>query len=583
MNAQIPRLPCAIVKEWATFQQEDGLSEEYLKHYCGVEDLSSVNRLEIQVDSVKQSVEPLGDCLPNLKHLKLVQSSLLCIRDLGTSLQNLEVLWISRCGLQDLAGAVSALPNLRELYMPFNDVSDLAILGGHETLEVLDVEGNAITDACEVSSLSSCRMLRELSILGNPVVKPGKGSLTREAIIDMLPQLMMLDDMSTDPNASLSSTRPAGDDEDDDADDLDALFLTPEDLEDLDFGNDHLHHATEKRSRRTTAGDEAFDAGSSDDDSCSIESIAEGPRNGIDQDELTSHNDDGTRIKPLKAKHPALAAALQQAAGEEGSSKSSARYSNEPDEDDLVTERLKQVRFRDGMPHAHTARPAVGWFNFQMYDRRQIPESEPASFRPGTGSGFRPGTASSARPATSAGTINFESLAMSQDGASSLTVGEALAGGARALMRHRRERRNSYYSNDGDNAETGEGGAGGASPSDGRVDDLDIRELLRRYQTFTQPSCLGKEELAQLKLDAMSRRPGSRDFRIHTLSTDPPGSAQHGRPGSGGYPGDISPTRSSGSTRRGSGLPLAPSLSGSGRLSEPLKSLRSVDILDLSK
>ena len=85
-------------------------------------------------------MESLGGFLRNLRQLRLRDSNIHRIRDLGTELTHLEVLWMGRCGLQDLSG-IAAMPALREFYLPFNDVSDLVPLCNHDCLEVLDIEG----------------------------------------------------------------------------------------------------------------------------------------------------------------------------------------------------------------------------------------------------------------------------------------------------------------------------------------------------------------------------------------------------------------------------------------------------------
>mmetsp|Transcript_84555 Transcript_84555/g.237739 ORF Transcript_84555/g.237739 Transcript_84555/m.237739 type:complete len:642 (-) Transcript_84555:43-1968(-) len=546
---QVPRLPCAMVQELVSFQQEDGLSPEFLRHYCGVEDLDLVLRLEIQVDSAKQSLEPLGEHLRNLRHLKLTESSVLCIRDLGTSLRNLEVLWISRCGLQDVGGCSSALPALRELYMPFNDVCDLGPLSGHDTLEVLDIEGNAVGDPGEIASLGSCFHLRELTLSGNPVMRSagiGKGGLSRQAVVEMLPQLSVLDDLDTDPHAASSSARVGGDGGLD-ADDPDGLALE----DDFDGLGGIVCAAGH---RGADVGDEAY--GADDDDDCSIEGVqADGlPRSACEDAGLPS--EDGRHgILPLNSQHPMLAAALQRCAEVE-STLPSARYSAaEPDEDELVTERVKLARPKANMPHAHTARPAVagGWFKFQTVDRRQVwgSDSVPASFRPGTASarpgtaGSRPETGSLLRPSTSSGLggggiLHFEdmSIAHAQGCASDLTCGDSLAGGALALMRHRRERQHN------------------AGNSSARDEDMDIRELLRKYQTFTQPSCLPASELRSRKLEAAKGRPCTPDVRIHVVGQE--------RPQSSGGLGRSGGSTSSGLPRPSSGLGRGPGSSRSG-------------------
>lgn len=533
---QVPRLHCDAVQAAATFQQEDGLSAEFLRHYCETLDLDAVAHLEIQVDSAAQNIESLGEHLQNLRQLKLRDSSVLSFRDFGTELRHLEVLWMSRCGLQDLGGATSAFPQLREFYLPFNDITDLSPLSGHECLEVLDVEGNAVSEVEEVSALRSCPRLRELTLSGNAALR----SVSRQAILDMLPQLEILDDVPVgeDPvehSAALSSRAAAGEPLDDDLflDDLDALAGA------VCAGHGERDAAT--------AGLEAFEAEDSDG-SASIESCEGTRANGA------------APIRPLRAEHPLLAEGLQKSAAEASRGEvPPSPYAAEPDEDQLITERLKRPRPKPPLPHAFTARPATsgGWFNLQMADRRQVwtAESEPASFRPTSSSGGRPGsssggrppTAGGARPGTSAGSasapVNFDDMGTAQDAASDLTCGDtSLAGAPLAAVRLRR------LQNSG--GET-------SGPT-----DMDIRELIRRYQTFSQPSCIPTHELINLKREANLRRPGTPDVRIHVAGQDGPrpstcsssglpGVTAAGRPGSSAdRPGPGRPG-SSGSGSRG--------------------------------
>eukprot|EP00443_Scrippsiella_acuminata_P084946 CAMPEP_0115494244 /NCGR_PEP_ID=MMETSP0271-20121206/64616_1 /TAXON_ID=71861 /ORGANISM="Scrippsiella trochoidea, Strain CCMP3099" /LENGTH=643 /DNA_ID=CAMNT_0002922809 /DNA_START=28 /DNA_END=1959 /DNA_ORIENTATION=+ len=479
-----------------------------------------VEHLDIQVDSATQSVEPIGEHLRCLKQLKLMDSSVLCLRDLGTELRGLEVLWISRCGLQDLGGVGAALQSLRELYMPFNDVADLSPLSGHDALEVLDIEGNAIAEREEVASLSTCSSLRELTLSGNPVVRSGPQALTREAVITMLPQLEILDDVSTDPEVA-SSARVPGLGEADLDDDLDELVLD-------DVGDDGggAVCAAGLRHRGLSGNYEEFPAGASDDDdddeedeqSASLESF-----HGLASPSLRAGGSGGIAgIAPLQPQHPLLAEGLARCAEEPppGETPSSSRFGVEPDEDELINERVKRSRPKGNMPHAHTARPAVGWFGgLHMQDRRQVwtSESEPPSFRPMTSAG---GSSGGGGSGAGSGALLLDGLAGAQDAASELTCGDSLAGGPLGLMRHRRYRDS------------------GASTS--RDSDVDIRELIRRYQTYTQPSCLPMEELLNRKREAVNRRPCTPDVRIHVVGQEAPrpmsSSGGGFRPGSGGPP-----------------------------------------------
>mmetsp|Transcript_31687 Transcript_31687/g.67354 ORF Transcript_31687/g.67354 Transcript_31687/m.67354 type:complete len:485 (-) Transcript_31687:53-1507(-) len=449
----VPRLRCEVVREVAAIQQEEGLSPEFLQHYCESEDLGSVAYLEIQLDSVAQSVERLGGYLPNLRQLRLMlDSSILHVRDLGTSLQHLEVLWMSRCGLQDLGGVASALPALREFYLPFNDVADLSPLAGLESLEVLDIEGNAVSDPEEVAMLKLCPKLRELTMVGNPV-SGGGGGLPRQAVLDLLPQLEILDDVSTDPIAPPSSAALAAEELGGEAG---SIFGAKEALNDLSTGSS---------TSLGVAGDE--DSGD------------ESSRDGETADAFGTFGASTLApIRPLQPSHPLLIQGLSEAALQ-----TSSPAAGEPDEVELITERVKRARPKM-LPYgqALTDRPAgASGFGFELASRGRL---STASFE-----------ATEMRPATCAS--HFEVLRASQDAASDLTCGESLAGNAFTAARLRRIH------------------ASGAMTV--RESGMDIRELLRRYQTYSQPSCISSEEMRSRKQEAVAKRPGTPDVRIHAI------------------------------------------------------------------
>ncbi|OLP91112.1 Leucine-rich repeat-containing protein 56 [Symbiodinium microadriaticum] len=198
MSARPPNLPVLPLRQdvllsTTLFEEiENGLSEEFLQEYTGVQDLNEVTFLDLQVDAVGvgERVECLGELLPRLQQLRLSRSHICTIRDLGTSLLNLKVLWLCRCSLQDLGG-ITVLPVLEELYVSFNDVSDLSPLLSHEALQILDMEGNLVDDFEEIQSLEVVSTLRELDISLNPVRK--QEAVTRERILEALPHLEVLD------------------------------------------------------------------------------------------------------------------------------------------------------------------------------------------------------------------------------------------------------------------------------------------------------------------------------------------------------------------------------------------------------
>jgi Leucine-rich repeat (LRR) protein len=61
--------------------------------------------------------------------------------DLGTSLNNVTILWLSRCGLTELDGMSLGFSAVTELYLSFNSIKDLSPLGDLPKLQILDLEG----------------------------------------------------------------------------------------------------------------------------------------------------------------------------------------------------------------------------------------------------------------------------------------------------------------------------------------------------------------------------------------------------------------------------------------------------------
>ncbi|XP_076971364.1 leucine-rich repeat-containing protein 56 isoform X3 [Tamandua tetradactyla] len=183
---------------------EEGLSPTRLA-LTQADDLSAVSMLELCVDTRECSLGSFGLHLPGLSQLKLNGSRLASIRDLGTSLGCLRVLWLARCGLADLDG-VGSFPALKELYVSYNHVSDLSPLCLLEQLEVLDLEGNCVGELEQVRYLQLCPRLATLTLEGNLVcLCPGPGG-PREApqaydyraeVQKLVPQLQVLDDVPT--------------------------------------------------------------------------------------------------------------------------------------------------------------------------------------------------------------------------------------------------------------------------------------------------------------------------------------------------------------------------------------------------
>ncbi|KAM8812750.1 LOW QUALITY PROTEIN: leucine-rich repeat-containing protein 56 [Rhynchonycteris naso] len=180
---------------------EQYLSPTRLQALAQADDLRMVSMLEMCVDTHDHSLGNFGVHLPNLSQLKLNDSRLGSVRDLGTALGHLQVLWLARCGLSDLDG-IGSLLALKELYVSYNNVSDLSPLCLLGELEVLDLEGNSVEDLGQVRYLQLCPKLATLTLEGNlvclrpsPSNKVPQGYNYRVEVRKLIPQLQVLDEV----------------------------------------------------------------------------------------------------------------------------------------------------------------------------------------------------------------------------------------------------------------------------------------------------------------------------------------------------------------------------------------------------
>eukprot|EP00327_Prymnesium_parvum_P000673 CAMPEP_0182837980 /NCGR_PEP_ID=MMETSP0006_2-20121128/23045_1 /TAXON_ID=97485 /ORGANISM="Prymnesium parvum, Strain Texoma1" /LENGTH=277 /DNA_ID=CAMNT_0024966945 /DNA_START=345 /DNA_END=1176 /DNA_ORIENTATION=+ len=98
-------------------------------------------------------------------------------------------LWMS--GLEGL----SALPELQELYVAFNEVSTLTCITEAERLEILDLEANAIAEMEQIEWLQLVPSLQEVTLRGNPVCD--LSPTFRADAIALLQHVQLLDDEPT--------------------------------------------------------------------------------------------------------------------------------------------------------------------------------------------------------------------------------------------------------------------------------------------------------------------------------------------------------------------------------------------------
>ncbi|XP_043915589.1 leucine-rich repeat-containing protein 56 isoform X2 [Protopterus annectens] len=202
--------PNPVSKEDSEILVDEYLSPAKLLALTGAEDLKQVKTLEMLVYTQENSLGNFGAYLPNLIQLKLNNSMIASVRDLGTTLSHLKVLWMSRCGLIDLDG-IPSFCSLKELYLAYNNISDLSQVSMLDHLEILDLEGNNIDETIQIQYLGLCNKLNTLTLEGNPMcLKPypncseTQGYNYRAEIRKLIPHLKYLDDIP----ASMTNISP---------------------------------------------------------------------------------------------------------------------------------------------------------------------------------------------------------------------------------------------------------------------------------------------------------------------------------------------------------------------------------------
>ncbi|KAM9372785.1 LOW QUALITY PROTEIN: leucine-rich repeat-containing protein 56 [Phaethornis superciliosus] len=205
--------PSPLIKDDGELLMDEYLSPRKLKVLAGVDDLQQVETLEMRVDTRENTLGSFGAYLPNLRELKLNNSLIVSVRDLGTTLSHLSVLWMAHCGLSDLDG-ISSCSSLKELYIGHNNISDLSQLILLDYLEVLDLEGNNIEDINQMQYLGLCSKLRRLTVEGNLIcLKPNADSAEetdynyRLEVTKLIPHLEYLDEIPASQTALLPSKK----------------------------------------------------------------------------------------------------------------------------------------------------------------------------------------------------------------------------------------------------------------------------------------------------------------------------------------------------------------------------------------
>lgn len=167
----------------------DLINEDYLRSILKVENLTNLQVATLVLNTSTQTVSHLGELLPNLRRLCLDSSSIVSIRDLGTSLRSVTYLSLNDCRLNELDG-IAALATLKELSIRHNSITDVAPLAMLEYLESVDLHGNRIADLAFADALSSCPNFTKLCLTKNPIERAPR---YRAVVVGLIPALRVLD------------------------------------------------------------------------------------------------------------------------------------------------------------------------------------------------------------------------------------------------------------------------------------------------------------------------------------------------------------------------------------------------------
>jgi len=144
----------------------DYVLSKYLK--ININDLKTLNKLSIKVNGSYGLLNQFGQRLTELIYLKINNSFIQNINDLGTNFNNLRILQMNDCKLKDLSGII-CFEHLEILEAKNNQISDLIELEMCTSIKKLDLESNLIENIENIYFLSSLDGLIYLNLLKNPI------------------------------------------------------------------------------------------------------------------------------------------------------------------------------------------------------------------------------------------------------------------------------------------------------------------------------------------------------------------------------------------------------------------------------
>jgi Leucine-rich repeat (LRR) protein len=114
---------------------------------------TAVSSLETRVDTREMTLVFLGDMFPGIRKLRLNNSVIPSVSDVGCTLVSLSFISLARCNPSPLDGIGTISRSLEELYLAFNELTDVCDLMAMENLTIVDLEDNLISTLDNIETL----------------------------------------------------------------------------------------------------------------------------------------------------------------------------------------------------------------------------------------------------------------------------------------------------------------------------------------------------------------------------------------------------------------------------------------------
>ena len=141
-----------------------------LSQYLNIpeDELASLTKLSIIISNDYGLLNQFGKFLPKLEILKLNTSNILSFNDIGTNFNHIKCLQMRSCHLKDINGLI-CMQSIEILDVEDNEISDVIDIEMCSTLQKINLKSNKISDESNLTFLSSIDCLKYMNIKDNPI------------------------------------------------------------------------------------------------------------------------------------------------------------------------------------------------------------------------------------------------------------------------------------------------------------------------------------------------------------------------------------------------------------------------------